>query len=627
MKPFGRSLSDFTPLQPAEVILLRCCRIGSEAKVSAAKPFEATTDNSVRARFVRFLALGGDDDAPVHERGVQISGAYIQGYLNLRSTVVPVSLSLHECVIEHKIILADARLAHSLSLYRSDIKGLNASRVRIEGYLSLRLASASETVNIDGACVDGEISFAGAQLDGKGKWALSAASVVCKGDIYLTNGFVAKGGVNLLSAQIEGYLGCQKATFIADKFSAIQADRINVKGSVFLRKGFSATGSVRFLGARVGGQFNCSGGTFDVHGDDADVLNMEGAFISGSLLLINAFKALGKVTLRNAQIGGDLTLYAAQGITALSARRIIVDGALTLRKLASPMDNVSFVGARVGSLNDDKQSWGIEPNLDGFVYAFIHVHSKMSIADRLEWLDKQRTSVPATGEPAEFRPQPWRHLQKVLDEMGHSEEAREVGIEFEKRLRGADLIGQSPAQWCKTRRFLYKKLMTFLHVMYGFLTGYGYRPMLLLRSFLFVWLLCSGIYWLAANEGAIFAPSDPLVFQNEKYASCLPPMSPTGQEPAGTGNWYLCSALPEAYTGFSPLAFSLDLLLPLVDLHQEKDWAPLIETPKANVFAELWAFFSFKRLVRFVMWIEILAGWGFSLLFVAVVSGLARRKE
>jgi len=38
-------------------------------------------------------------------------------------------------------------------------------------------------------------------------------------------------------------------------------------------------------------------------------------------------------------------------------------------------------------------------------------------------------------------------------------------------------------------------------------------------------------------------------------------------------------------------------------------------------------FFSLKRFVRFVMWCEIIAGWGFSLLFVAVVSGLARRKE
>ncbi|MFA1029830.1 Membrane-associated oxidoreductase [Pseudomonas syringae pv. helianthi] len=428
-----------------------------------------------------------------------------------------------------------------------------------------------------------------------------------------------------MAARVEGQLGCSKGFFSALKGPAFIADRIHVSGSVFLYNGFSSTGSVRFLGAKVHGQFNCNNGSFNGNGGTA--LSLDAAFIAGSLFLGRAFTAHGKVVLQGALIKGDLVMREAERLSGLSAKRVNIEGALVLRGLVNPLDNVSFVGARVGYLDDDKKSWGKNTDLDGFVYGFIHVHSAMSISDRLKWLGVENRVAATEGSLPEFRPQPWRHLQNVLDEMGHAEEAKQVGIEFEKRLRSAGLIGQSPESWNSVRRWFYKKLMTFLHVMYGYLTGYGYRPMLLLRSFMVVWLLCSGIYWLAANEGAIFAPSDPLVFQNEKYASCIPSPSSVEQKPSNTGNWYLCADLPEAYTGFSPLAFSLDLLLPLVDLHQEKDWAPLIETPKANIFAELRGFFSAKRLVRFVMWVEILAGWGFSLLFVAVVSGLARRKE
>jgi len=90
------------------------------------------------------------------------------------------------------------------------------------------------------------------------------------------------------------------------------------------------------------------------------------------------------------------------------------------------------------------------------------------------------------------------------------------------------------------------------------------------------------IYWYAALAG-VFAPSNPLVFQNSAYDVCKPDyVAPAPQgKPAssvqpivqGAGNWYLCKDLPEEYSGFSPLAYSLDVILPLVDLQQETSWA------------------------------------------------------
>ncbi|RMQ49513.1 hypothetical protein ALQ04_03436 [Pseudomonas cichorii] len=625
MKPYGRSLSDFGSLWPAERQLLEHCKAGTEAKVGLKLPVELSNSNRVRAEFIRFLALGGDEQAPVHEHGVQLRGAYVEGRLNLQSTVVPMALWLRFCAFERPLVLTDATLSNSLLLYGSSLKGVEASRLKIVGVLSLKKVTSVGKVNLDGGDIKGQITLSEASLDGKGSWALSAENMVCQGSLHL-GGVKTNGMISLLAARIGGEIACDEACFSVSEGPAFSADRAIVDGSVFMRNGFSAKGCVRFLGAKVHGQFNCLGGQFD--GGGADALRMDGAFVGGSLFLGRGFKATGTVVLRGVVLKGDLVIRDAGQITELKAQRINIDGSLILRNLVDPIGKASFTGGRAGSLNDDSKSWGDDLDINGFVYNFIHVSEQMSTGDRLNWLDKQRAPSIKPSQLPEFYPQPWRQLQKVLDEMGHAEEARQVGIAFEDRLRDKGLIGQSPTHWPEPLRNGYRCLMVFLHWMYRPLSGYGYRPMLLLPWFLGVWLLCAAFYWWAADHKAIFAPSDPLVFQNASYKHCSPPLEPTGNEPAGSANWYLCDALPQEYTAFSPIAFSLDLLLPLVNLHQEDDWAPVIETPKANILEEFFSFFtSAKRWVRFVMWFEILAGWGFSLLFVAVVSGLARRKE
>lgn len=91
--------------------------------------------------------------------------------------------------------------------------------------------------------------------------------------------------------------------------------------------------------------------------------------------------------------------------------------------------------------------------------------------------------------------------------------------------------------------------------------------------------------------------------------------------------WYWVAALPEEYSGFSPLAYSLDVILPLVDLQQESRWSPLIPTPNKAWCVELFTFEGGKHWTRLLVWLEILFGWLASLLLVAVVSGLTKRGE
>jgi hypothetical protein len=324
---------------------------------------------------------------------------------------------------------------------------------------------------------------------------------------------------------------------------------------------------------------------------------------------------------------------------AINAEGLTVAHVFHFQEMKVLNGKVSLMDAKVGTLSDDADSWSKEQlNLDGFVYERLGGKNVLTDAkNRIEWLEKQ---MPLhLSDKKEFKPQPWQQLQKVLREMGHIEDARQVAIAFEKQLRKANLIGQTncyqPIAW------IYQEICCCFHWCFGWLIGYGYRPLRLFIIMVFVWLACGGFYWYAAlygNQGdGIFAPSNPLVFQKPKYAVCMPDSDAAKAEkskPAnavpppvqGAGNWYLCKDLPEEYTGFSPLAYSLDLILPLVDLQQEHDWSPMIPTPKDTWTRELTAF-SLKRWTRFVMWSEILFGWVASLLLVAVVSGLTKRRE
>ena len=517
--PKGRTLAEFQPLQPAETELLQACAEGKVTELGKERPIEKTKVNTVRASFIRFLALGGDDEAPIHERGVQLMGAWIEGDLDLKGAVTASGLSLKHSYFESPPMFRDAEIAGTLTLSGSQIPGLQAARLQ------------------------------------------------CKGSLFMSGGFTSIGEVRLLGAQIDGNLECKGATLNGKDGDALSADRAVIKGSVFLSDGFSSIGAVRLLGAQIDGNLECNGA------------KLEGK--SGR---------------------------------ALACDGIRVTGAFFFCGLALPIQGVSLASAKVGRLIDDEDSWGGELVLNGFVYEHLAGSAPTDAATRLAWIKKQSRKFI---EKEDFRPQPWKQLQKVLHAMGHTEDARQVGIAFEDHLRAIGRIGQTPADWQQWRRMAYSHVAKAFHFSFKWLIGYGYRPLQFGAWMVGVWLVCAFVYWSAALQG-VMAPSNPLVFQKvlkkDPYESCKP-------------NWYLCEALPEEYTGFSPLAYSLDVLLPLVNLQQEQDWAALIPTPKGSWYQEYFGHWSFKHFVRLVIWFEILFGWVASLLLVAVVSGLTKRSE
>lgn len=577
----------------AERTLLHACRTGEIAVISEQRPERATEENTVRAGFLRFLLLGGDHNTQVHERGVRLMGACVAGALNLENTTTTSAIGCVACSFTEPLILRRSTLPGGLFLMGSEVPGIRG--------------------------------------DG----------LVTTGDVILRDGFRATGEVRLLGAQIGGDLTCGNGQFDGKGSNALSADRAVIKGSVFLHDGFQAIGTVRLLGAQIGGNLTCSKGQFD--GKERDALSADSAVIKGSVFLCDRFQATGTVRLLGAQIGGDLNCSKGQingkDGDALCADGMRVTGGFFFRDLANPVNRVSLASASVGVLADDAGAWDGDLVLDGFTYGSIGGRAPTSATARLAWLDKQRPAMSGqSGAGGDFRPQPWKQLQKVLREMGHAEDARQVAIALEDRLRHADLIGLSPQHWSRGRKWLYRASARGFHLAFRILTGYGYRPIRLLGWFTAIWLGCAAFYWFAALPPRnVFAPSDPLVFQNDDYAVCVPgspaamaeQAKPVDAKPSavkGAGNWYLCEQLRAEYTGFSPLAYSLDVILPLVDLQQQNDWAPMIPTPKPSPWNE-WRGSGWKHITRMVLWAETLFGWLASLLLVAIVSGLTKRRE
>ena len=78
--------------------------------------------------------------------------------------------------------------------------------------------------------------------------------------------------------------------------------------------------------------------------------------------------------------------------------------------------------------------------------------------------------------------------------------------------------------------------------------------------------------------------------------------------------------VPTSYPVFTAFVYSLDTLIPLVELHQQGYWLP-----NANEGSD-WIGFTSGAWLRVYLWVHIGAGWVLTTLAVAGFTGLVRRE-
>jgi hypothetical protein len=422
------------------------------------------------------------------------------------------------------------------------------------------------------------------------------------GDGKVLSPFTAKGGVRLAQAEIGGDLDCTGGTFECPDGDAIHAERVSVKGPVLMRSwvtegvvlsSFIAKGVVRLFAADIG-SFECDGATFQ---------NPRGEAINAHLIQVK-----GPVFLRAMGNGNSPLRFTAAGAVLLSSAKI--EGELDCTG-GQFNGFLSLEGASVQALRDDVKSWPSQGllELDGFAYQRFGGEAPTAAALRLEWLHRQSalrmpflkrligylrqtergtpasvTEGPRSGQQMPpFRMQPYEQLIHVLRAAGRESDARNIAIQKQVDLRKSGQLGLRARLW---------------NLMLGFFVGHGYQPG---RAALFALLvIAAGTY----------------VFERAKQDGAM----------ESTDRAVNTSASPSADPQFNPIVYSLDVFLPIIDLHQEDEWLPnnVAPTGRLEQLSE-WLRIPGEWFYWTYTWLHISLGWILTTFIVAALTGLIKK--
>ena len=491
-----------------------------------------------------------------------------------------------------------------------DPKGIRVMGARIMGGLDLSLVSVPIPLALDNCVFAEPINLGGAEipdleLDGSYTGEIHASGLTVRNNLSMGKGFHAVGAIFLDHAKIGLDLDFGGATLRYSKDPAepfldrlrvtLFAYLIQVGGNVWLNRGFESYGAVDLGGARIGGNLHFDSGRF-INPDNV-AISVPGASIEGVIYLAS----FGS--------GGDVEV---NGVANFSYDRIadsfIVDHA---RFLGAPGAQHGFIGANmsiarafiwhnatlqngaqldlgdasVGLLLDDETSWPDSGKLiiDRFTYNGLssepgglpsgraqHRPAEIDAVDsRLKWLALQ---------PAGFRSQPFNELAKYYSASGDSAAAVTVYIAEEDDR--------------------YSRMGVWGGLWGGFLKatiGYGHRPLLA-----FYWsVLVILVGWAAVLMG--------------KRAGVMRLTWPENSPPPSGDH----------AAGLHPLLYSLDVFLPFVNLHQEHYWWP-DEASKGECEIAGRRIEVRGSTLRAYLWVQIIAGWVLSAIFIAGITGLIK---
>jgi hypothetical protein len=244
-----------------------------------------------------------------------------------------------------------------------------------------------------------------------------------------------------------------------------------------------------------------------------------------------------------------------------------IKGCFVWCKVASPEKvSLDLRCAKIGSLWDEKKSWPEKDKLflHGLIYNEIDDRAPRDVKTRKEWLSMQ----------PKFTPQSYEQLAKVLKDSGHESDAEKILIVKEN----ARLKEMKGYRW-------------LLHALYGLFVGYGYRPW---RVEVLPSLLVIALGWILFDTGF--------------KANSMIQVEASGHHPE-----------------FNALVYSLDVFLPVINLHQESYWLPdSIKDFRLDI-SEKVSMPIKGKILFYYLWFEIVAGWVLTTLFLVSLTRLIRR--
>jgi hypothetical protein len=459
------------------------------------------------------------------------------------------------------------------------------------GVISLTYVNIGRRLSCRGARLEG--------VDGKG-YSMVADGMKAGGDVFLAQEFMSAGTVRLPGAEITGQLNCTRGWLIGHG-DALVADRMKVGGDVLLNQGFTSAGTIRLPGADITGQFDMSGAQLIRPGHNGVALVGNGMKVGGDARLDRddqhlAFISTGTVSLKDAQIGGSVTLIGAElpvgaNRPALSADGIRITGKLAWRPAKPVLGRVGLKGGAVAELDDDwtgrtNAYWPSDLRLEGFTYTTISADNTATLSQRLDWIRGNRTGrtwrrarhggAAETGAP--FASGPYEQLFAFYQRAGNDTDAREIAI-----VRRRDQRKFGTLRW-------YRKLFNQL---LDYSIGYGYRTWeaLAILVGLYVVVLALTMTAMHHNGSFVSVPQNALGIPAPSVLHCQ-----------------------KDYPCFNAAGYAFDTVVPIINLHQADYWRP---NPATG-----WGYFCL-----WMSWVGTILGWLLATLAIAGYTGLARHVD
>jgi hypothetical protein len=564
---------------------------------------------TVRADRIRYLLLAAPDPLGGRQAALRLRGVDVAGELDLRDVTVAGPVAFNGCTFDRRLLL-EGMTVPALSLTTCTLVGLAADRLvverglvvtdcRVDGSVYVRdgrigaqfdltgtviepadsVAIDVENIRISGdfggerltcrgfsylnlARIDGALILTGARIHDGG---ILAPSLAASG-VYARRGFHLNGYLNLCDAVLTGPLELSGATIEHPGDVAIKGSGMTVTGSVCGNGDTSIAGTVDLAGAEIRGGLQLDALRCKAPGPQGSLrlpraviragVHVRWATLDGPVDLVHAqvsasvdfyqsevnavgaaagsidadnISVIGDFTVRDAGVAGSVTLRGAhvEGTVDFGGTRLgqadgcsigadgLVAFQLTLAGAAPPGD-IDLSHAAVEVLDDEAQTWPAGPGrpvLAGFTYR--QLRSTVPVRRRLDMLRRATPSV---------EPQPYEQLAACYRNAGHERQARE--ILREKLRRESRAAGRVTRLW---------------GLLQDVTTGYGYLPGR--AAAIFTALLLSGTAYFGAA------------------AHC-----------AGTRG--LCPVSPTDHPTWDPFLYTLDVLVPVIDLGHEKAWDP-----------------------------------------------------
>ena len=392
--------------------------------------------------------------------------------------------------------------------------------------------------------------------------------------------------MRLPGADITGPLVCSNAKLISadSDGNALHADWMKVGGGVFLDGKFTAAGAVRLPGAGITGPLVCSGARLSGTDVDGNALHADWLKADGGVFLDKGFSAAGTISLVAANTGASIYLMPAppsgEREFALNAARAQVGDTLRWAPTTQVVGKVNLEGATIGQLEDvwsKERPNGFWPDrgqlrLDGFTYGRFGGDQQATMEQRLGWIRSQYKG----DNPAVFAAQPYEQLADVYRRAGQDSQARKVAIARRADLRPYGNLNpyRKAGNW-----FLDKTIK------------YGYRS----------WQAGLGL-------AALFIIFTVLSFAAQQHHLIVPVGNFKGSAPSATN----CTS---AYPCFYPAGYSVDIVIPIINVHQADNWGPGDEgaAPWGQAFV-------------IASWVATGAGWALATLLVTGYTGLVRQE-